>query len=59
MRLNNIQLILLVLRILQYLRGNPAFRLPDSEMPVDFRHDPIEQLDTYRNRLFQEELSLR
>lgn len=47
------------LRILQYLRGNPAFRLPDSEMPVAFRHDPIEQLDTYRNRLFQEELSLR
>lgn len=47
------------LRILQYLRGTPAFRLPDSGMPVDFRHDPIAQLDAYRDRLFQDELSLR
>lgn len=47
------------LRILQYLRGNPDFRLPDSAMPVDFRRDPIDLLDAYRNLLFQEELSLR
>ena len=47
------------LRILQYLRGNPDFRLPDSTMPVDFRHDPIAVLDTYRNRLFEQELTLR
>lgn len=47
------------LRILQYLHSNPAFRLPESEMPVDFRHDPIERLDTFRNQLFEQELSLR
>lgn len=47
------------LRILQFLRSRPDFRLPDSEMPVDFRTDPLATLDSYRNRLFEQELSLR
>lgn len=47
------------LRILQFLHNNPSFRRPDSAMPVDFRTDPVDTIDTYRNQLFQEELSLR
>lgn len=47
------------LRILQFLKGNPAFRLPSSQLPVDFLLDPISTLDTYRNQLFDEEMALR
>ena len=47
------------LRILQYLKNTPAYRLPDSAMEVDFRHDPLETLDAFRRRLFETEMSLR
>lgn len=47
------------LRILQYLKDNPSFRLPSSSLPVDFRLDTIARLDNYRNSLFAQEMSLR
>lgn len=47
------------LRILQYLKNTPAYRLPSSTLPVDFLHDSIDLLDDYRNRLFNLEMSLR
>ena len=47
------------LRILQYLKSNPAFRLPDQTLPVNFRTDPVTELDAFRNRLFEQEMSLR
>ena len=47
------------LRILQYLKNTPAYRLPDSMMEVDFSHDPVETLDAYRRRLFETEMTLR
>ncbi|MBR1834478.1 MAG: hypothetical protein IJ785_03095 [Bacteroidales bacterium] len=47
------------LRILQYLKANPAFRLPDEAQPVHFHTDPIPVLDAFRNRLFDQEMSLR
>lgn len=49
------------LRILQYLRTRPY----PQETPffenaeVDFQNDSINRLDTYRNHLFQQELSFR
>lgn len=47
------------LRILQFLKANPDFRLSPSQLPVDFQRDPIPTLDTYRNQLFAEEMRLR
>lgn len=47
------------LRILQYLKNTPAYRLSPSALPVDFLHDPIALLDDYRRRLFAQEMSLR
>lgn len=47
------------LRILQFLKNTPAFRLPSATLPVDFAHDPIDRLNRYRNQLFQEEMLLR
>lgn len=40
------------LRILQFLKNNPAFRLSPDQLPVDFRRDPIARLDAYRDTLF-------
>lgn len=40
------------LRILQFLKSNPDFRLPASQLPVDFRRDPIAHLNAYRDTLF-------
>ena len=47
------------LRILQYLKNAPAYRIPSRALPVDFYHDPISTLDDYRNSLFNLEMSLR
>ena len=47
------------LRILQYLKNTPSYRLPSSSLPVDFLHDPIALLDDYRRHLFTQEMSLR
>ena len=47
------------LRILQYLKNTPAYRLPSASLPVDFLHDPIDTLDDYRRSLFVQEMSLR
>ena len=47
------------LRILQYLKNTPAYRLPTASLPVDFLHDPLSSLDEYRNSLFTEEMTLR
>ena len=47
------------LRILQYLKNTPAYRLPAASLPVDFLHDSVSRLDEYRNSLFAEEMTLR
>lgn len=47
------------LRILQFLKANPAFRLSPSQLPVDFLHDPIPTLNAYRDQLFAQEMVLR
>ena len=47
------------LRILQYLKNTPAYRLPSASLPVDFLHDPIDTLDDYRRSLFVQEMFLR
>lgn len=47
------------LRILQFLKNTPAYRLPPSALPVDFLHDPIALLDHYRSHLFEQEMELR
>ena len=47
------------LRILQYLKNTPSFRLPQSALPVDFLHDPLPRLNEYRNSLFAAETTLR
>lgn len=47
------------LRILQYLKNTPAYRLPAEALPVQFHLDPIPHLDAYRNALLAEELRLR
>lgn len=47
------------LRILQYLKNTPSYRLPSSALPVDFRSDPIARLDGFRRHLFTQEMSLR
>lgn len=47
------------LRILQYLHSNPDLRMPEETLPVNFRHDPIDMLDNYRNSLFEQEIALR
>ena len=47
------------LRILQYLKNTPAYRLPPDAVPVDFLHDPVSRLDEYRNSLFVKEMVLR
>lgn len=47
------------LRILQYLKNNPDYRLPEEALPVRFGDDPLPSLDAYRNRLFAEEMELR
>ena len=47
------------LRILQYLKNTPAYRLTPASLPVDFLHDPVYRLDEYRRSLFAEEMTLR
>ena len=47
------------LRILQYLKNTPAYRLPSASLPIDFFHDPIDTLDDYRRSLFVQEMFLR
>ena len=47
------------LRILQYLKNTPAYRLTPASLPVDFLHDPVYRLDEYRRWLFAEEMTLR
>ena len=47
------------LRILQYLKNTPSFRLPFSDLPVNFHLDPVERLNEYRDSLFVEEMTLR
>lgn len=47
------------LRILQYLKNTPAYRLTPASLPVDFLHDPVYRLDEYRRSLFAEEMMLR
>ena len=47
------------LRILQYLKNTPAYRLPSASLSVDFLHDPIDTLDDYRRSLFAQEMFLR
>ena len=47
------------LRILQYLKNTPSYRLTSSSLPVDFLRDPIALLDDYRRQLFAQEMSLR
>lgn len=47
------------LRILQFLKGRPDFRLPAAALPVDFQHDSIARLDHYRNQLLAQENLLR
>ena len=47
------------LRILQFLKNTPAYRLSSSSLPVDFLRDPVALLDDYRRRLFSQEMSLR
>lgn len=47
------------LRILQYLKNTPAYRLLAASLPVDFLHDSVSRLDEYRNSLFAEEMTLR
>lgn len=47
------------LRILQFLKNNGVYRLPTAAMPVDFIQQPIEVIDEYRNRLFDQEMLLR
>ena len=39
------------LRILQFLKSDPAFLLPDNQLPVDFIHDDIPTLNRYRDSL--------
>ena len=46
------------LRILQYLKNTPAYRLSSSTLPVDFLHDSIDLLDDYRRRLFAQEFGI-
>lgn len=47
------------LRILQYLKSNPLFRLQPSDIPVDFLHDSVATIDEFRKGLFIEEMNLR
>lgn len=47
------------LRILQFLKGNPAYRLSSSDMPVDFINDTIDTINAYRNQLFTQEMAQR
>jgi len=47
------------LRILQYLKNTPAYRLKSDALPVDFRRSSIEELNTYRDQLFVQETTLR
>ncbi|MBQ6068382.1 MAG: hypothetical protein IJK84_02670 [Bacteroidales bacterium] len=47
------------LRILQFLKNTPAYRLPTSALPVDFLRDSVTLLDNYRHNLFLQEMSLR
>lgn len=47
------------LRIVQFLKSNPAFRLPPDALPVNFLHDTIATLNSCRMRLFQTEMLLR
>jgi len=47
------------LRILQFLKSDPAFRLPETALPVNFLTDPLSTLQAYRNQLFDQEMQLR
>lgn len=47
------------LRMAQFLKGNPDFRLPADALPVDFLRDSIDTLDAYRLQLFRTEMQLR
>lgn len=47
------------LRIAQFLKSNPDFRLPPDTLPIDFLRDSIATLNSYRIQLFQTEMQLR
>lgn len=47
------------LRILQFLKNTPAFRLPSNALPVNFALDSIDTLNRYRNQLYDQEMQLR
>lgn len=47
------------LRILQFLKRNPAYRLSTNQLPVNFLSDSIEDLNAFRDQLFDQEMSLR
>ena len=47
------------LRILQFLKNNPSFRMPDTSLPVRFDIDPVTKLNDFRNQLFDQEMTLR
>lgn len=47
------------LRILQFLKNTPEYRLSTAELPVDFVHDNIDTLNNYRDQLFAEEMRQR
>ena len=47
------------LRILQFLKNNPSYRMSPSQLPVDFRRDSIETLNSYRDQLFHQEMELK
>lgn len=47
------------LRMVQFLKSRPEFRIPPEELPVDFQNDSIDALDAYRTSLFHTEMQLR
>lgn len=47
------------LRIVQFLKSNPDYRMSSDQLPVDFLHDTIDSLDAYRIKLFHQEMQLR
>lgn len=47
------------LRILQFLKNTPDFRLPSYALPVNFALDSIDTLNRYRNQLYDQEMQLR
>lgn len=47
------------LRILQFLKNTPNYRLDPTSLPIDFGSGSISMIDDYRNQLFDLEMSLR